>query len=72
MPEGYIKITDIDKNTHTELCQDFSAACLDHSFPGVVTKAMPGQEKFVKLRSVPDDLDRFMADQYETLLEIER
>ena len=70
VPEGYIKITDIDKNTHTELCQDLSAACLDHSFPGVVTKAMPGQENFVKLRSVSDDLDRFMADQYETLLEI--
>ncbi len=70
IPEGYIKITDINAETKSELCQDLSSACLDHSFIGCVQDAMPKEANFVKLRSVNDQLDKFFNEQYNDLLTV--
>jgi hypothetical protein len=70
IPEGYIKITDINDKTKSELCQDLSSACLDHDFIGCVSQAMPQEANFVKLRSVSDEIGEFLNNEYAELLAI--
>jgi len=70
IPEGYIKITDINDKAQTTLCQDLSAACLDHEFPQAIAAALPRQEQFVHLRSVSDDLDAYFANEFVSVEEV--
>tara|TARA_B100000287_G_scaffold410505_1_gene438992 strand:- start:26521 stop:30366 length:3846 start_codon:yes stop_codon:yes gene_type:complete len=63
IPEGYLKITDLEDTDKTTLCQDLPAACLQHSFPGIISDALPKDDNFKEIVKYSDAI----GDYYQEL-----
>jgi len=62
IPEGYLKITEISDTEQTTLCNDLPAACLAHSFPGIVSDALPQDDQFSEITKFSPNLATFYAE----------